>query len=749
MKMKKMQTNKIGLTIGIAAVALLVFTASAAAQTSINVESATVDSGDTFTINVTLSNTPAAGIGAYGFNISFDPTVVQVTDANVLVGFGIPNWDNDAGWVILSGAVYPGAGDGIYGNITFEAIGADGTSTNLVLTVDDLTDGDTNPVPSTVTQGLVTIGEVTFTSITVESKTVAEGGTTTINVTLSNTPAAGIGAYGFNISFDPTVVQVTDANVLVGFGIPNWDNDAGWVILSGAVYPGAGDGIYGNITFEAIGADGTSTNLVLTVDDLTDGDTNPVPSTVTDGSITVGVPSDLIVTEIEPKCGYMFANETNNITATIKNNGTADAGAFNVSFIIGEVSKEVRISGLAAGASEEVTVTDTTERNAGESVTITVIADCDGEVTESNETNNATSIAKTVVNNGYKGKRFTGEEDITTLQTYTLNGNLVYSVGDSAYVSRDTGWTTYKANWTTSDLIPSGSTVVNARLYVYHHADRTPSENITDYFILKFNGQEQSIDADYSDAKGFGSWDYSSPTGMVAYNVTDVFNMTTTNTVVLNNSYPGGGNVSIAGMVLLVVYSNSAEPERYIVINEGYDLLYAKEAYCVHSTEATAYAPFTGTIEDISNVTSAKLITVAPYGNSATMTKLFFNGQEWLGAWPAYVGSTNLGINEINVTVSETGNEARFQSYKPAGETKGDFMAASNAILVVTRGLPKTGDMDGNGVVNFNDVILLAKHYYFGDAVSDDPDVNSDGEVTFDDVILLAKHYYFGDTIYP
>jgi len=459
--------------------------------------------------------------------------------------------------------------------------------------------------------------------------------------------------------------------------------------------------------------------------------------------------ADLIVTDITPKCGYLFANETNNITATIKNNGTADAGAFNVSFIIGEVSEEVRISGLAAGASEEVTVTDTTERNAGESVTIAVIADCDGEVTESNETNNATSIAKTVVNNGYKGKRFTGEEDITTLQTYTLNGNLVYSVGDSAYVSRDTGWTAYKANWTTSDLIPSGSTVVNARLYVYHHADRTPSENITDYFTLKFNGQEQSIDADYSDAKGFGSWDYSSPTGMVAYNVTDVFNMTTTNTVVLNNSYPGGGNVSIAGMVLLVVYSNSAEPERYIVINEGYDLLYAKEAYCVHSTEATAYAPFTGTIEDISNVTSAKLITVAPYGNSATMTKLFFNGQEWLGAWPAYVGSTNLGINEINVTVSETGNEARFQSYKPAGETKGDFMAASNAILVVTRGLPKTGDMDGNGVVNFNDVILLAKHYYFGDAVSDDPDVNSDGEVTFDDVILLAKHYYFGDTIYP
>ena len=121
MKMKKMK-NKIGLVIGVVVLAFLVFTASAAAQTSINVESATVDSGDTFTINVTLSNTPAAGIGAYGFNISFDPTVVQVKEVTNLPGFGIPNWNNDTGWVVLGGAVYPGARDGIFGTITFEAV---------------------------------------------------------------------------------------------------------------------------------------------------------------------------------------------------------------------------------------------------------------------------------------------------------------------------------------------------------------------------------------------------------------------------------------------------------------------------------------------------------------------------------------------------------------------------------------------------------------------------------------------------
>jgi hypothetical protein len=60
----------------------------------------------------------------------------------------------------------------------------------------------------------------------------------------------------------------------------------------------------------------------------------------------------------------------------------------------------------------------------------------------------------------------------------------------------------------------------------------------------------------------------------------------------------------------------------------------------------------------------------------------------------------------------------------------------------------RTGDMNGDGNVTFDDVILLAKHIYFDEPVNDEPDVNSDGNVTFDDVILLAKHIYFGELIY-
>ena len=71
------------------------------------------------------------------------------------------------------------------------------------------------------------------------------------------------------------------------------------------------------------------------------------------------------------------------------------------------------------------------------------------------------------------------------------------------------------------------------------------------------------------------------------------------------------------------------------------------------------------------------------------------------------------------------------------------------AVVNVSTGLPKTGDMNGDGTITFNDVIVLSKHYYFGDEVQAEPDVNCDGSVTFEDVILLSKHYYFGDPIYP
>ncbi len=386
---------------------------------------------------------------------------------------------------------------------------------------------------------------------------------------------------------------------------------------------------------------------------------------------------DLKVTEIELNCGgYLFGNESNEICAKIENNGSGDAGAFNVSFVIDGFTKEARINGLPAGENITVCIKDTTSRNAGDSVNVTVTTDCNGEVSESDETNNESAMTTTVVNNGYKGKRYTGGDDIATWKTFELHGNLVYSLGDSYYLSSYSypDWTTYTVNWTASDLpVPDTATIKEARLYVPYTWDK--GGVMPDEISLTFNGVAQTLAAHYSDRKGYGGYDY--PYGMLVYNVTGDFD-TSGNTAVLLNSHPGGDNVSIRGMLLVVVYADECElPQRKLFVNEGFDMLYGGASKCTTPEEATAYAPFGAMKIDISKVDSAKLITVAP-GAGPNEGDLLFNGRRWNDVW-SFTTAAQIGIDERDVTsyLRPTDNEAGFQS-------SGDYMEASNAFLVVT-----------------------------------------------------------------
>jgi len=384
---------------------------------------------------------------------------------------------------------------------------------------------------------------------------------------------------------------------------------------------------------------------------------------------------DLIVESVTPNCdGYLFGNESNNISAVVKNTGTGDAGASEVSFLLSDgYSTTVSVSALASGASETVTITDSTIRAAGAAVTITVTADCDGEIAETDETNNATVLDVTVVNNGYKGKTYTGGSNMTTWKTYDLNGSLVYSVGDSYYLSGTTypDWTTYNASWNASDLPVTGA-VVEARLYTAYTWDKDgvmPGD-----VTMSFNGVDQTLEAHYCDDRTFPD---SKPYGMLAYNVTDDFN-TGGNVANLTNSHTGGGNVSMRGMLLVVVYENTSEPRRLIYVNEEFDLLYGGLSKCTTPEEATAWAPITGSI-DTSTVSDAVLITVAP-GAGPNEGELIFNGQVWNDVW-SYAGTTQIGVDERDVKahIQSTENLIGFQSSE-------DWMETSNAFLVVTLG---------------------------------------------------------------
>jgi len=299
-------------------------------------------------------------------------------------------------------------------------------------------------------------------------------------------------------------------------------------------------------------------------------------------------------------------------------------------------------------------------------------------------------MAATVYNNGYKGKRWTGGDDIATEQYHELKGDLIYSTGDSKDLSGyyNPDWTTYMANWTAADLpVPAGATIEKARLYIYYNFDKTTGGDITNYLSMSFNTNPVAADAVYTDRKGFGSYDH--PSGTIAYDVTGYFNPGATNEMVLSNSYPG--NVTIAQALLVVIYGDNSKSMKQIWINEGCDILSADKRYCVVADEATAYAPFAGTI-DPSEVVQARLITVVQSGDAGSGNKqqdrLYFNGNQ-IGADIYNAGYKIISIDDRSVdpALLQSSNVVSIQSYDGTYE-RGDYMTAANAFLVLEQTPP-------------------------------------------------------------
>ena len=393
--------------------------------------------------------------------------------------------------------------------------------------------------------------------------------------------------------------------------------------------------------------------------------------------------------------------QSNNISADITEvDGIYVIFPFDVTFKIdGTPVCTVSVSSLGAGNTTTVYCDNQFFPIAGDTYTITVTADSSSDIPETDEGNNSFSETLTAVVNGYKGDGWQDGRNITNLQYHEGTVNLVYSTGDSYKWSgySNKNWTSYIANWVPADfnIPPTDSCIKNARLYVYYNYDKEPDGDPTNagdgYFLnLAFNGVEKTVDQHYSDRKSFGSYDY--PGGMIAYDVANDFMVTSNNDAEITYTWPTDEyrDLSITGMLLVVVYNNTeTESERIIWINEGFDLLYARDSYGVSSEEATTYAEFGGYGPITMNeVVGANLITVAPHASEGgEENKLSFNDGEWYGVWDSYTGATELGINEKDVRtyLNETGNTASFQSHKsgPNSPDRGDSMEASNAFLIV------------------------------------------------------------------
>lgn len=427
-------------------------------------------------------------------------------------------------------------------------------------------------------------------------------------------------------------------------------------------------------------------------------------------------PADLIVESITPAPdatyakGYYFAKEPNYIGVVIKNNGATTAPQSSVRVEItgaGASPWTLPVPQLAPGVNATVYVTDETIRDAGTWANITVTADCNNDVPEgAGEANNVTLKNNLVMKHGYKSKIYTGpthpdghSTNMTTWKTYDLNGDLVYSLGNSWYQSGSAGWTHYIVDWTAADLnVPSGATVKEARLNIpYCWAAKDAMENVATgnpgNYTLEFNGNPVPLDEHYWDTKFYDGKDYPYY-GALAYNVTAEFNLGGVNTANLTSlwaaTHGDHGGATLRGAVLVVIYEDATKPRRVIFANEGFDMLGASYKQNTTSEEATAWAIINPAgIFNSTEVSNARLVTFVP-GANPNEGNLLFNQDTYPNNWN-YNGGTGahqIGVDDCLLDITHLHNDSDNEIGFQCRYSTDDFMETDKAFLVVTLGDP-------------------------------------------------------------
>jgi hypothetical protein len=128
--------------------------------------------------------------------------------------------------------------------------------------------------------------------VSVESKTIAPNSTSSVNISLSNGPDAGVAAIRGSLRFDPKVLKATKVEGQQDYEVfaSKLDNNAGEVgfvvVKLRAPYAKAGPLI--KIEFQAIGKSGDKSDLRLFLSEFRDPDDRDIPNKIINGLITLG-----------------------------------------------------------------------------------------------------------------------------------------------------------------------------------------------------------------------------------------------------------------------------------------------------------------------------------------------------------------------------------------------------------------------------------------------------------------------------
>ena len=307
---------------------------------------------------------------------------------------------------------------------------------------------------------------------------------------------------------------------------------------------------------------------------------------------------DLTVSSVSTLYPYIH----NNVTVTIVNAGTADAGAFKVNLTLDNTTTVFDIPSLAAGSTTTIGVIDEVHRKYGETP-LKVVVDTENTVAESDETNNEyTNVTVATSGNYYHGGRYYTGNDLETSVYEEGHIGVVYSTAGIGYGGAGT------VTYTPEHLpIPADAKILSARLYQswtwygYGTGD-----------TVQFNGHEsQDPVALYFDG-------IDGMNGQAVFDVTPYFVVGGDNTAVIT----GTSRVKY-GPVLVVIYEEADEPYRQIWLDEGSDSLYSNVP--VSTDPYIAYAMFRNATT--TDLVSAKMTTILPSGDNDAQDRILFNNQ--------------------------------------------------------------------------------------------------------------------------
>ena len=428
--------------------------------------------------------------------------------------------------------------------------------------------------------------------------------------------------------------------------------------------------------------------------------------------MTAAAEPDLIVTGINSYHNYIdcpaWFNLSNEIDVTVKNDGTAAAGASNVCLYIDDVFfGKLPVPSLGAGVSTIVTFENW--KPIGEDClqepcvfewsymdyNFTAIADCDNDVAESDEGNNEITIVDRACYNGYMA-----DEPLENVAHGMLHGGLLFTTGDGSYGGVYFPGSTKDTNYDIT--LPDGATVELAQLNVYYTWTKPDPEcpemevritNATGTYVVPLEKAYNDIKCTCPGTSWIQTW------GNYVFDVTDYITGSGTCTVTVENIGSTGHSFCIAAPGIALVYEDQNASLKEYWINTGADVLMGgrRYTYTVNLAwwECINNATFQASTE-IDDVMSATLGVVAPWGDSYPNDILFFNEIELgSGVYNGYTypySETIDGITmhiggsraQVGVDVTDVTDMYLKERDNIVGQADdGDNIMACNAFLVV------------------------------------------------------------------